>query len=112
MKLNGLRWWVIGLIALAGIINYIDRQTLNVLWPSIAEDLYPDKNTDQRKEIYSYISIIFVFSYAFGQAILAEFSIGLAQYWALYCQLAFGQLPLHFMHWPILLAFLPYLDPY
>lgn len=72
MKLNGLRWWVIGLIALAGIINYIDRQTLNVLWPSIADDLYPDKSSDERKEIYSYISIIFVFSYAFGQAIFGK----------------------------------------
>jgi MFS transporter, ACS family, hexuronate transporter len=72
MKINGLRWWVIGLIALAGIINYIDRQTLNVLWPSIADDLYPDKSSDERKEIYAYISIIFVFSYAFGQAIFGK----------------------------------------
>jgi ACS family hexuronate transporter-like MFS transporter len=31
MKIKGLRWWVIGLIALATVINYIDRQTLNVL---------------------------------------------------------------------------------
>ncbi|WP_304231764.1 MFS transporter [Jiulongibacter sediminis] len=72
MKLKGLRWWVIGLIALATIINYIDRQTLNVLWPEIANDLYPDKSNDERKEIYSYISIIFVFSYAFGQAIFGK----------------------------------------
>ncbi len=59
-------------IALAGIINYIDQQTLNVLWPSISEELYPDKTSDERKEIYSYISIIFVFSYAFGQAIFGR----------------------------------------
>jgi MFS transporter, ACS family, hexuronate transporter len=72
MKVKGLRWWVIGLIAFATIINYIDRQTLNVLWPDIADDLYPDKTSDERKEIYSYISIIFVFSYAFGQAIFGK----------------------------------------
>ena len=72
MKVKGLRWWVIGLIALATVINYIDRQSLNVLWPEIAEQLYPDRSSDQRKEIYSWISIIFVFSYAFGQAIFGK----------------------------------------
>lgn len=72
MKIKGLRWWVIGLIAFATIINYIDRQTLSVLWPDIADELYPDKSSDERKEIYSYISIIFVFSYAFGQAIFGK----------------------------------------
>lgn len=72
MKLKGLRWWVIGLIALATIINYIDRQSINVLWPEISEQLYPDKTLDERKEIYSLISVIFVFSYAFGQALFGR----------------------------------------
>lgn len=72
MKIKGLRWWVIGLIALATVINYIDRQSLNVLWPQISEDLYPDKNMDERKEIFGWISSIFLFSYAFGQAIFGK----------------------------------------
>ena len=72
MKIKGLRWWVIALIALATIINYIDRQSLGVLWPEIADDLYPDKSDDQRKEIYGWISTIFIFSYAFGQAIFGK----------------------------------------
>ena len=72
MKLKGLRWWVIGLIALATVINYIDRQALPVLWPDIAEDLYPNKSADERKEIYAFISTIFIFSYAFGQAIFGK----------------------------------------
>ncbi|KGL61802.1 MFS transporter [Polaribacter sp. Hel1_85] len=72
MKIKGLRWWVIALIALATVINYIDRQALPVLWPDIAQDLYPDKTSDQRKEIYAFISTIFIFSYAFGQAIFGK----------------------------------------
>lgn len=72
MKLNGLRWWVIALIALATIINYIDRQALSVLWPDIVEDLFPDKNALERKQIYANISIVFVFAYAFGQAIFGK----------------------------------------
>lgn len=72
MKLKGLRWWVIALIALATIINYIDRQTLSVLWPEIVEDLFPDESALERKQIYANISIIFVFAYAFGQAIFGK----------------------------------------
>ena len=80
MKVSGLRWWIVGLIALATVINYIDRQSLNVLWPEIASELYPDKTPFERKEIYALISIIFVFSYAFGQAIFSgKYSIGLAR---------------------------------
>jgi MFS transporter, ACS family, hexuronate transporter len=72
MQIKNLRWWVIALIALATVINYIDRQSLNVLWPEISADLYPDKSDDERKEIYALISVIFVFSYAFGQAIFGK----------------------------------------
>ena len=72
MKMKNLRWWVIGLIALATIINYIDRQSLNVLWPVISAEMYPDKTPDERKEIYAFISVVFVFSYAFGQAIFGK----------------------------------------
>lgn len=72
MKLSGLRWWVVGLIALATIINYIDRQALSVLWPEIVEDLFPEKTALERKQIYANISIVFVFAYAFGQAIFGK----------------------------------------
>ena len=54
-KMSGLRWWVIALVALATVINYIDRQSLNVLWPAIAADLYPDKTADEHKQIYAFI---------------------------------------------------------
>ncbi len=72
MKLTGLRWWVIALIALATIINYIDRQALSVLWPDIVEELFPDESALERKQIYANISIVFVFAYAFGQAIFGK----------------------------------------
>tara|TARA_Y100000296_G_scaffold52004_1_gene59580 strand:- start:570 stop:1883 length:1314 start_codon:yes stop_codon:yes gene_type:complete len=72
VKIQGLRWWVITLIALATIINYIDRQALSVLWPAIVEDLFPDESALERKQIYANISIVFVFSYAFGQAIFGK----------------------------------------
>jgi len=72
MKLKGLRWWVVGLIAVATVINYIDRQALGVLWPDIAADLYPNEDSDGRKEIYSWITGSFIFFYAIGQALFGK----------------------------------------
>lgn len=61
MKINGLRWWIIGLIALATIINYIDRSSLSLMWPSISEDLGMDKGD------YAIILNLFMVAYAIGQ---------------------------------------------
>ena len=72
MQVKNLRWWVITLIALATVINYIDRQSLSVLWPQIGEELFPDESAFERKQIYANISIVFVFAYAFGQAIFGK----------------------------------------
>lgn len=72
MKLKNLRWWVIALIALATVINYIDRSALSVLWPDIVEDLFPDESALERKQIYANISMVFILSYAFGQAIFGK----------------------------------------
>ena len=38
-KIHGLRWWIIGLVFLATLINYIDRLTISVLAPVITRDL-------------------------------------------------------------------------
>src|SRR5215471_5794836 len=38
-KVPGLRWWIIGLVFLATLINYIDRLTISVLAPVITKDL-------------------------------------------------------------------------
>ena len=39
MKINGLRWWIIFLVCIATIINYIDRSALGIMWPAMSEDL-------------------------------------------------------------------------
>src|SRR5882672_11353562 len=38
-QLRGLRWWIISLIFLATLINYVDRLTISVLAPVITRDL-------------------------------------------------------------------------
>ena len=38
-KIHGLRWWIIGLVFFATLINYVDRLTISVLAPVISRDL-------------------------------------------------------------------------
>lgn len=39
-KIKGLRWWMIGLIMLGSIVNYLTRSTLAVAAPTILQDLH------------------------------------------------------------------------
>jgi len=66
-KVKNLRWYIIGLISLATVINYIDRSALAVMWPSISEDLGMDKSD------YALILNIFMVSYAIGQTVMGKF---------------------------------------
>ncbi len=63
MKVKGLRWWIIGLVCLATIINYIDRSALAIMWPDISKDL------DMNKSDYALILNIFLIAYAIGQSV-------------------------------------------
>ena len=63
---NNLRWFVIGLIALATVINYIDRNALAVMWPAVSQDIGADKAD------YALLVTIFMVAYAFGQALFGR----------------------------------------
>lgn len=58
MKIKGLRWWIIGLIFFATVINYIDRTAFALLWPEMGKDLGMD-NSD-----YAFMLNIFMITYA------------------------------------------------
>jgi ACS family hexuronate transporter-like MFS transporter len=58
MKIKGLRWWIIGLIFIATVINYIDRTAFALLWPEMGKDLGMD-NSD-----YAIMLNFFLFAYA------------------------------------------------
>jgi ACS family hexuronate transporter-like MFS transporter len=60
---RGLRWWIIGLIGVATVINYIDRTSLAVMWPDISRDV------GLTKDQYATIVSAFMIAYALGQAL-------------------------------------------
>ncbi len=66
MKKSGLRWTIVTLVAIATVINYIDRGALGFLWPEISQDLGLTK-TD-----YAIILNVFTFAYAFGQTLFGR----------------------------------------
>jgi ACS family hexuronate transporter-like MFS transporter len=54
MKIKGLRWWIIGLIMIITIINYLDRGTLNYMWVAnieykLVDNIQPDLKENQAK---------------------------------------------------------------
>lgn len=66
MKTSGLRWGVIGLIAVATVINYIDRNALAVMWPEVSKDI------GASKEDYALLVTIFMVAYAVGQSVFGR----------------------------------------
>lgn len=63
MKVKGLRWWIVGLVCLATIINYIDRSALGIMWPEMSKDLGLTE-TD-----YAWVINVFTITYAAGKFI-------------------------------------------
>ena len=61
MKIKGLRWWIIGLIFIATVINYIDRTAFALLWPQMGEDL------GMNQEDYAFMFNVFLACYALGK---------------------------------------------
>ena len=57
MKIPGMRWWIIVLVFLSAVLNYVDRQTLSALAPTIQKDL----GLDDRD--YANIVNIFLIAY-------------------------------------------------
>lgn len=54
MKLKGLRWIVLSLIALVTIINYLDRGTLNYMWVANTKHLVEEFTFDQEAACYRF----------------------------------------------------------
>jgi len=61
MKLRGLRWWIIALICIATVINYIDRTAFGVMWPEMGKDLGMDEAD------YAVMLNVFMITYALGK---------------------------------------------
>jgi ACS family hexuronate transporter-like MFS transporter len=71
--ISNLRWYIGGALFLSTVINYIDRQTLNVLAPHIKADFGWDNST------FALLIISFRAAYALGQTVAGRFldSVGI-----------------------------------
>ncbi len=63
---SGMRWVIIGLIAVATVVNYIDRNALAVMWPEIASEI------GATKQDYALLVTIFMLFYALGQFVFGK----------------------------------------
>lgn len=65
-RLGRFRWAIVSLVAVATVINYIDRGALGLLWPEISADL------GMTKLDYAIVLNVFTFAYAFGQSLFGK----------------------------------------
>jgi len=70
MKVKGLRWWIIGLIGLATVINYIDRSAINIMWPYIYKE-FGIADADNKNGL-AFITTFFMIAYAIGQTVTGK----------------------------------------
>ena len=64
-KIHGLRWYIIGLVALATTINYIDRQSISLLFPVLSKPSELNISPMQ----YANVGTILLLAYMFSQTI-------------------------------------------
>jgi MFS transporter, ACS family, hexuronate transporter len=64
VKLRGLRWWIVALLFGAAVLNYVDRQTLSALAPTIQKDLAMDDR--------AYANVVNIFLVAYTIAYLVS----------------------------------------
>lgn len=65
-SIPALRWWIGGILFASTVINYIDRQTLSLVAPSLKAE-YHWSNTD-----YANIAIAFRIAYSIGQSVFGR----------------------------------------
>ena len=63
LTIPNLRWWIVGLLFLVTVLNYVDRQTLSVLAPFLRGEFHMS-NQD-----YAFIVSAFLVSYTVMQAV-------------------------------------------
>ena len=64
MKIPPLRWWIATLLVGAAVLNYVDRQTLSALAPTIQTDLQMDDR--------AYADVVNIFLVAYTIAYLVS----------------------------------------
>jgi ACS family hexuronate transporter-like MFS transporter len=70
MKIKGLRWWIITLIGIATVINYIDRSAINIMWPYIYKD-FGIADADNKNAL-ALLTTFFMIAYAIGQTVTGK----------------------------------------
>ncbi|TCZ72943.1 MFS transporter [Flaviaesturariibacter aridisoli] len=70
MKIKGLRWWIIALIGVATVINYIDRSAINYMWPFIYKE-FGVAEADSKNAL-ALITTFFMIAYALGQTLTGK----------------------------------------
>ena len=76
MKIPGLRWWIAAMLFGAAVLNYVDRQTLSLLVPTIQHDL--GMNDEAYANVVNCFLAAYVISYLFSGKLVDKLGTRLA----------------------------------
>lgn len=72
-KIPHLRWWIIAMIFFASVLNYLDRQTLSILAPTIMKDL--NLSNEDYASVLNWFLVAYTIAYLFSGRIVDKFGV-------------------------------------
>ncbi len=72
-KIPHLRWWIVAMIFFASVLNYIDRQTLSILAPTIQSDL--GLTNEDYASVLNWFLIAYTIAYLLSGRIVDRFGV-------------------------------------
>ncbi len=72
-KIPHLRWWIVSMIFLASVLNYLDRQTLSILAPTIIQEL--GLSNEDYASVLNLFLVAYTIAYLFSGKLVDKFGV-------------------------------------
>lgn len=71
--IRGLRWWIVALVFVASVLNYVDRQALSLLAPTIQQEL--KLTNDDYAQVVNLFLIAYMIAYFFSGRLVDKLGV-------------------------------------
>lgn len=72
-KIPHLRWWIVGMVFFASVLNYVDRQALSILAPTVQKEL--NLSNDDYAHVLNLFLVAYMFAYALSGFVVDKLGV-------------------------------------